>query len=120
MAGWASGARPRLVCNTTPVALITGPSEGTASRSTRDRIAVLQPSGGALPPVARAASMVSRTARTTRLRGPAAAIAATAGPASRASTAGRRRRGPVVVAGGGPGSGAAEGEQDWERARPAG
>ena len=93
----ASGARPRLVCSTTPVALITGRSDGAARRCTRARTAAPQPSGGAAPPLARACSIVSRTARTTRPRGCAVRSAATSGSASSASTAGSRRRGSVTA-----------------------
>src|SRR5213083_2037318 len=89
----ASGARPRLVCSTTPVALITGTNDGAASRSRHARTAGPHPSGGAAPPLARADSSVSRTARTTRLRGWARA------------SAGRGGGGGGGAAGGGGGGG---------------
>ncbi len=69
IAARASGARPRFVCRTTPAALMTGPNDGAARRCTFARTAPPHPSGGAVPPLARAASIVSRTARSTRLRG---------------------------------------------------
>ena len=98
IAAGASGALPRLVCSTTPVALMTGSSDGAASRWARARTAGPQPSGGTAPPSARAASIVSRTARSTRLRGCVASSAATSGSASKASTAGSRRRGSAEEA----------------------
>src|SRR6266704_2191823 len=60
IAAGASGARPRLVCSTTPVALITGASDGTPSRATAARTAASQPSTGGAPPLTRAASTAAR------------------------------------------------------------
>src|SRR5207247_6270749 len=111
----ASGARPRFVWSTTPVALITGASDGTASRATAASTAASHPSGGVAPPFTRAASTVSRAAFTTSPRGCSASKRATAGPASRASIEGNCRRGSVMaergeggaggVGGGGAGAG---------------
>src|SRR6266700_1058698 len=96
IAASASGARPRLVCSTTPVALITGASDGSANRTTAVRTAASHPSGGAVPPLARALSTATRAAFTTSARGWSARRAATPGPASSESTEGRFRLGSLI------------------------
>ena len=96
IAASASGARPRLVCSTTPVALITGASDGSANRSTAVRTAASHPSGGAVPPLARALSTATRAAFTTSARGWSARRAAMPGPASSESTEGRFRLGSLI------------------------
>src|SRR6266704_732742 len=96
IAASASGARPRLVCSTTPVAFITGASDGSANRSTAVRTAASHPSGGAVPPLARALSTATRAAFTTRARGWSARRAAMPGPASSESTEGRFRLGSLI------------------------
>ena len=98
IAASASGARPRFVCSTTPVALITGASDGSANRSAAARTAASHPSGGIAPPLARAASTARRAAFTTSARGWSESSAATPGPARSASMDGSCRLRSVMGA----------------------
>ena len=66
----ASGARPRLVCSTMPVALSTGAREGATRGATSSAISAAQSSGGPARRF-RDRSMASRAAPTTAFRGAA-------------------------------------------------
>ena len=73
-----SGARPRLVCSTTPVALITRRSEGRASRASDAATRASMGAPLASPPrriSARASSSARRISSTTTVRGKPSAAA---------------------------------------------
>ena len=88
IAARASGARPRFVCRTTPVALSTGRSPVRLVSSTRAEISAAQSSGGPARRV-RADSSDARTAETTSARGEVLSSSATRGSRRRPSTEGR-------------------------------
>src|SRR5712692_3610591 len=92
-----SGARPRLVWSTTPVALITGRSENAPWRPScsRTRPTRAAASGGSASPLSTRLRSASRTSRTSAVsRGRGTARASDRSPTSRStwSTAGSRRR----------------------------
>src|SRR5262245_27288843 len=89
----ARRARPRLVCNTTPVALMTGRSDGCVARSSAAEIAFAHscsPPGMAIASD-RAALMVSRTASATTDRGARSSSGFTASLSSSVLTLGNPR-----------------------------
>ena len=96
----ASGARPRFVCRTTPVAFNTRRSERSSRRSSCCSMASshADSSAGASSGIRRASSTADRTASVTRLRGARPSRRRTPSSRSRVSTAGRARRGSVVTA----------------------
>src|SRR2546430_699769 len=92
-----SGARPRLVWSTTPVALITGLSEKAPWRPicSRTRSTTAAESGGSASPLSTRRRSASRTFRTRAVsRGRGTATVSGRSPTSRStwSTAGSRRR----------------------------
>ena len=107
MAACASGARPKFVCSTTPVALITRRSDDCCARSSAAATAAAHSVSlrGTLLP-ARASLIVARTALTTTERGALCNSARTPSCSSRLLTLGRLRRGSIMadVARGGRGA----------------
>ena len=99
-AGPASGARPRLVCSTTPVALITGRSVDRCRCSSADDMARTHPasSAGAGTSARRTRSTTERTTSATRSRGAPATRPRTPSSSSSEPTAGRARRRSAVTA----------------------
>src|SRR5439155_678849 len=101
------GARPKFVCSTTPVALITRRSDDCCARSSAAATAAAHSVSlrGTLLP-ARASLIVARTALTTTERGALCNSARTPSCSSRLLTLGRLRRGSIMadVARGGRGA----------------
>ena len=93
----ASGARPRLVCRITPVALITRRSEGRVAFRIADAIvsthccSVLW-----LPPALRAASTLSRKASSTTFRGCCSSSCFTPAVSNSELTLGKSRRASLI------------------------
>ena len=83
-----SGARPRFVCRTTPVALMTRRSVWRSRSATDARAIAANPAASARTPFERAFARTSRAARVRRSRSPSTGAAAR----STASTDGRPRR----------------------------
>ena len=96
-----SGARPRLVWMTTPVALMTGRGDGSVRLAISDRTAsaISSPDGAALPESTffRAASSVSRASSTTISRPCAHTAAESDSPFTTRSTLGRLRSSEAFV-----------------------
>ena len=101
-AALGSSARPRLVCTTTPVALMTRRSDGVTAASSSPAIQGTRaagvmssaPAAAASPPArisARSRSSTARTASTTSARGYRASSSSAAGSRSTSSTAARER-----------------------------